>query len=352
MVTGRPEPGLAQGEAEMGLLKVLAAAGVLHAIMLAPALAQENTPPEEEVIVRPPAASDEEQVRAYVGALTIPSRTRSPMPRWYRPLCLGVAGMQAAQARVLNDRIGELADAMGLAVEEPGCRPNVLIHFTRDAATLARGIADQTNLVSANDSTGNSRGEGALAEFVESQDAVRWWHVSRTGTDGVAFGRSGQSNSEQERTRVQEYTGAGASMGSTEFQLSEAQQAAATRQEQSTEQASNGTRVREVSRLRGGVMEMMDYVIIVIDANKTTHTTVGALADYVAMVALAQINPDADTANAPTILNLFSEGVDPKPTQLTSWDLAYLRGLYDSADNPRSTRQQEGQIVRRMMRGS
>jgi hypothetical protein len=260
--------------------------------------------------------------------------------------------MQAAQAQVLNDRIGEVAQAVRLEVEGPGCRPNVLIHFTSDATGLARGIADQGNLVSVNNSTGNSAGEDALQGFLQTQDAVRWWHVSRTATDGVSFGRSSQANGEQERTRVQEFTGEGASAGGGEFQLSQAEQAEAQRQEQSSEQVSSGTRVREVSRIRGGVMEMMDYVVIVIDANQTSHTTVGALADYVAMVTLAQINPDAETAGAPTILNLFTQAAAPRPTELTSWDLAYLRGLYESSDAPRSTRQQEGQIVRRMMRGS
>ncbi len=324
----------------MKLVKTFAMVGALQAAMLAPAFAQ-TTPTDEEVIVQPPAASDQEQVRSYVQALTSPTRTRSPMPRWYGPLCVGVVGMQAAQAQVFNDRVGEVAQAVRLQVQEPGCRPNVLIHFTRDAAGLARGIADQPNLVSASNSTGNSAGADALQQFVQTQDAVRWWHVSRTATDGVAFGRNSQSNGEQERTRVQEFTGEPGS-ASREQDM----------QDQASENASNGTRVREVSRLRGGVMEMMDYVIIVIDANRTNGTTVGALADYIAMVTLAQINPEAETAGAPTILNLFSEGADPKPTELTSWDLAYLRGLYESSDTPRNTRQQEGQIVRRMMRGS
>jgi hypothetical protein len=227
----------------------------------------------------------------------------------------------------------------------------VLIHFTRDPAALARGIADQGNLVSASNSTGNSSGPEALQNFIQTQHAVRWWHVSRTATDGLTFARSSQHNGEQERTRVQEWTG-GSALPTAEAGPEGQRQRQFDLEEQAADRASNGTRVREVSRLRGGVMEMMDYVIIVIDANQTGHTTVGALADYVAMVTLAQINPDAETEQAPTILNLFTEGAAQRPTQLTSWDLAYLRGLYESAENPRSTRQQEGQIVRRMMRGS
>jgi hypothetical protein len=336
----------------MKLIQVLAAVGMLQAAAATTAFAQQTPASDEDIVVTAPSASDQEQVHAFVTTLTTPTRTRSPMPRWYQPLCVGVVGMQATQAQVFNDRVGEVGQFVGLEVQEPGCRPNVLIHFSRDAAALSRNIAEQNNLMSVNNSTGNSAGSEALLGFVQTQDAVRWWHVSRTATDGVAFGRSSQANGEQERTRVQEFTGSGAQVGGGEFTLSEAQQAAAQRQEQSSEQVSSGTRVREVSRLRGGVMEMMDYVIIVIDANQTNQTTVGALADYIAMVTLAQINPEAETLEAPTILNLFTEGAAQRPTQLTSWDLAYLRGLYESADAPRNTRQQEGQIVRRMMRGS
>jgi hypothetical protein len=323
---------------DMKLVRTLAVVGAMQAAAMTPAFAQ--APTDEEVIVQPPAASNQDEVRTYVQALTSPTRTRSPMPRWYGPLCVGVVGMQAAQAQVFNDRIGEVAEAVRLEVQGPGCRPNVLIHFARDAGGLARSLADQSNLMSASNATGNSQGADALQDFLQTQDAVRWWHVSRTATDGVAFGRNSQQNGEQERTRVQEFTGeAGSSTPEQEMQ------------EQTGEQFSSGTRVREVSRLRGGVMEMMDYVIIVIDANRTSHTTVGALADYVAMITLAQINPQADTASAPTILNLF-DGAGETQTALTSWDLAYLRGLYASSDTPRSTRQQEGQIVRRMMQGS
>src|SRR5262245_50413440 len=99
----------------MRFVKVLAAVGALQAAVMAPALAQ-PVPTDEEVIVQPPAASNQEEVRTYVQALTVPTRTRSPMPRWYRPLCVGVAGMQAAQAQVFNDRIGEVAQAVRLEV--------------------------------------------------------------------------------------------------------------------------------------------------------------------------------------------------------------------------------------------
>ena len=53
------------------------------------------------------------------------------------------------------------------------------------------------------------------------------------------------------------------------------------------------------------------------------------LGDYVAMVAMAQVDPDADTGRFDTILNLFNDPATA-PTGLTGWDRAYLEGLYDA----------------------
>lgn len=48
------------------------------------------------------------------------------------------------------------------------------------------------------------------------------------------------------------------------------------------------------------------------------------------MVAFAQIDPDADTSSFPTILNLFDGAAT---TELTDWDLSYLKALYDAELN-------------------
>jgi len=50
--------------------------------------------------------------------------------------------------------------------------------------------------------------------------------------------------------------------------------------------------------------------------------------DYVAMVALAQIDAEADASSFDTVLNLFD---DPAHTEtLTYWDRSYLSALYGS----------------------
>jgi hypothetical protein len=321
----------------MKLSRLLATLAVLHLGAGGYANAQDAlTTDSPEIVVPAPSASDEQMVRAYVSALSAPSSSRTLMPRWTGPLCLGMTGMQADQARVVNDRIGAVAHGLGIAVRAPGCRPNVLIFFTRDPGGTAQQIADQSGLVFADEA--NSRGSTALREFVTAPRAVRWWHVSHSTSDGIAFGRN--SSQQFQPSRIQ-----------TEVDLND-QSDQETLDNQAASGASNAVRVRSMSRVTSNVYEAFDRAIIVVDSNRASEVTIGALSDYLAMTALAQLNPDADVAEAPSILNLFSDAPGPKPASLTSWDLAYLEGLYASAESSRNARHQERQIVRRMMRGN
>ena len=69
------------------------------------------------------------------------------------------------------------------------------------------------------------------------------------------------------------------------------------------------------------------------------------VADYVAMVCLAQVSQSGSFPGANTILNMFADQKSGKapPVGLTAWDLAYLRGLYRS-DTASGTMEQRQQI--------
>src|ERR1700722_2925569 len=81
------------------------------------------------------------------------------------------------------------------------------------------------------------------------------------------------------------------------------------------------------THLRRGSVQAMTSVIIVVDGRQTTKINMGQLADYIAMIGLAQIRIQADTGTAPSILHLF-QGSDPQPRGLTPWDETFLRSLY------------------------
>ncbi|MBP8072160.1 MAG: hypothetical protein KAY20_01210, partial [Brevundimonas sp.] len=142
-------------------------------------------------------------------------------------------------------------------------------------------------------------------DFIREERPVRWWHVSlpvdsETGLPVVRppgfVSGSGTGGGGRDATSAQEYA--------------------------------PNTAIFAASRLNSQYVDHMKRVFIIVDVDQLNGASIEQLGDYVAMVAMAQIDPDADTARFDTILNLF-DGPATAPTGLTGWDRAYLEGLYD-----------------------
>jgi hypothetical protein len=82
------------------------------------------------------------------------------------------------------------------------------------------------------------------------------------------------------------------------------------------------------SRLGDGLRSEFQHVIVAADPTKLTDYAMGQVADYIALVALAQVaTPDACQPIA-SIANLLASGCDSNPDGISDNDLAYLSGLY------------------------
>jgi hypothetical protein len=256
----------------------------------------------EGLVVTAPAKTDKEQITGFVTSVTATSADKR-LARWDRKICPGVIGLKPAYAQLLLDRISATAQAVGLEVGKPGCKADILIVASADTDTLVRQAVKDNPDTFAKYEDGVSRGRKALDAFLASDAPVRWWHVtSRKTADG--------------QTYVQ-----GANV-----------------------------RVRSVGRVKSNTRTDFDHVVIVMDVRRIGTVRFGALADYIAMVSLAQINPDADTKGVSSILNLFTDkaaGATP-PDGLTDWDMAYLRGLYAARRDARRGDRQEADVVRSM----
>lgn len=274
----------------------------------APATPASNAPSTtvDEVVVT--AARPGQTVRNFVADVAAPVRGEGQLARWDRTICPGVAGMRGRYAQVLLDRIAVAAYRVGLDVGEPGCRPNVLVFATSDSNALARDIVENNHaLVSFYGDTGNAGGRAALRDFESTARPVRWWHVTRTMTsDGLMVGRG-----QDEPTQVT---------------------------------------VRGGGRLRRNTRQDFDRVVIVLDVARAQGVPFGAISDYIAMVALAQLDPTAATGAYPTVLNLFADQAAgrPAPAGLTDWDVSYLQGLYGARRDARSVGSQVDDITRTM----
>jgi hypothetical protein len=69
-------------------------------------------------------------------------------------------------------------------------------------------------------------------------------------------------------------------------------------------------------------------VLVIVDKTRVQEATMGQLADYLAMVSFAEIRPDAQLDDAPTILTLFAGAPKAAPPGLSNWDQAFLTSLY------------------------
>lgn len=245
----------------------------------------------EEVVIEAQREQIREAVREFVGSATVRQGRRGQVARFDRRVCTGVVNMRADYAQYMNDRIARVADAMRLRVGEPGCQPNVLIIATDDGALLSQRLIDDNPAFFRDYADLQERGNQMLGDFTRGRPPVRWWHTAEIEIDPYGM-----------------------------------------------------------SRLRAGTRVSLNKALIIIDTSVVGTVNFGALSDYVAMVALARLNPEADASQLDSILNLFQPGLsaEARPTGLTHWDIGYLFGIYNADRNSRGN-QQEAQVIFEML---
>src|SRR5262249_52803578 len=101
------------------------------------------------------------------------------------------------------------------------------------------------------------------------------------------------------------------------------------------------------SRIASSVSDKLEAAYIIVDVHELGSADWEQLADYLAMIAMGQIDPNADPAGYDSILGLFTAA--SPPSGLTDWDWSYLHAIYDMNQHILPDAQR-GQIVSRMYR--
>lgn len=248
----------------------------------------------------------DEQVERFVDEVTDPPPGRNPS-RWRRQsrICVSVVNLRRDVAQAIADRVSEVALGLGLRAGEPGCSPNVLILATDDGSQLARALVEQSPNAFRPYYAGAAGSRRDLELFQSVERPIRWWHVSlpidsETGLPAVRLPG-------EERPRY----------------------------------------VRGSGRLNTLVQNALLRAYVIIDMDDVTHLTLRQLTDFVSMTVFAQVNPDADLSNFPSILNVLNNPTTA--TAITEWDDGYLRSLYEVEMNIRNPAAQAGAIAARML---
>lgn len=231
----------------------------------------------------------EKLAEEFATTLAAPARRRG-LARWGGRVCLGVVNFRSEVAHAIIDRITDVARELGIEPGQPGCEPNVVIAGTADGSGLARDMVGRyrSNFFRYG-YTSSNRGSAALEVFQTSDAPVRWWHVSlpivvETGAIAIRLPGYGPVKNPC-RTR-------------------------------------SGYWVGNCDQVTDRILKM----ITIVDVDELDGLALPQLADYLALIALAQIEPDADYSQFHTVLNVF----DPEKavSGLTDWDMIYLRALY------------------------
>lgn len=306
------------------------------------ASAQSPVDPPDEIIVH--AQRNPEEVRTFVHSVSAVMPV-GQLARWNEDICPGVIGVDDwRQAQHIVDQIAIRAMGVGLHVGRTGCRPNLTILVTADADHVAQTIYRERRLSLLNPPGVESAtlGDAALRSFVDTPRPVRWWYTARkTSDDGhVLTDRRAEPINERSSAAV-----AGASDVSQAVGTIVAGMASTVGEGASGMQGirSNGTRLSRATR------HDFNTVLVIVDTNRLNGAPIVAVADYIAFVSLAQVNPDAGNLPFPSILNLFStQDASQRPAHMTDWDVDYLDGLYHATRAARNIGQQESEITRRM----
>lgn len=243
-----------------------------------------------EVIARPHG----DTVREFVNEVAAPNRNRG-IARWEKDVCIGVANLRGAAAQYIVDRMSAVALDIGLTPGEPGCEANVIVIASDSPDRVAEELVNERLNALIMGGSGMDQGRAALNAFVRSDRPVRWWQISmpidsQTGAAAI---------------RLPSECG-GSCTGGADF----------------------GPKVRlpTSTRLSSPIVDSLIRTVIIVDLEQARGVTVQQLADYLAMVTLAQIDPEADTRGFQSVLNVFESPASVDG--LTEWDQTYLRGLY------------------------
>lgn len=237
-----------------------------------------------DIIVMGERQATKDEVRRKVERVLPPLSFEQPLARFTKPVCPGVVGLARPSAQAIIDRIGIIADEIGLRVGEPGCDPNLLVLIVPDSRATVRRLASRRKGVVAAQSLADVR--RIVAEPVAAR---AWVEAEIRSRDGTPL-----------------YAGAG---GPPELAI------------------------ESPSRVALSFRRDIVAAYVVIDTASVVGRSTTQIADYAAMRGLADGRSGRAAAGDSILATFTPDGDTQAPATLTAIDRGVLRGLYSGQGN-------------------
>jgi hypothetical protein len=282
-------------------LSVLLAAGGMQA-------SAEMAAPTESVTVTSTRRAFHEFAKTFATGTMITGK----IARWEHRLCPVVVGQTPSYTRFLTQRVQYVGQAVGAPVNtDSDCTPNIEIVFTTTPQALLDTVNKDNQSYLGYFSSVDEK--NALATVTRPIQA--WYSTESTDLRGrrrLDMGRSIVAN-----TTVQNFNGLTGPIGDTG-----ANTAGGALTDMAPFFYSTG------NHLNDGIRTGFRHILIVIDSAKLAGQDMVPLADYIAMMALTQLNDLDVCQDLPSVANRMAQGCSHVANGLTKYDMAYLEGLY------------------------
>ena len=262
-----------------------------------PAPKNASIPATETVIVTAPrfhaGVTPNAIAHDFVKSFAMPSVLTDQISRWESPICPAFLGVAPQYASVMDYRLRQIAIKAGAPMKDKGCKPNLNIVFTPQPQAYLDAL--------------HAKNLAALGYHGLTTDThpVQAWYV----------------------TGIRDVRGMVLADKECNFVLDADPQSL----KPPTIGSTNNCPIPDIGgwRFHPDISSDVLYATIIVDSSQTAHDTVGAIADYVAMLALSRSEDYGDCQLMPSITNLLSACDDKlKPDAITPSDIAYLKGVY------------------------
>jgi hypothetical protein len=288
---------------------------VLALLLALPAAAQ---PATESVTVT--GTRSRQVIEKFIESFAAPTRMTGKLARWQDGVCPIAVGLKPDFTKFIAQRVRDVAAKAAAPVAGASCKPNIEIVFTTTPQALVDNVRKQNEAY-----LGYADSKDALDALAKVTRPIQAWYLTATvdlrGNVLVDSAKTPPTaitlpDIYHNPPFITVYTKQGA-------------------------MSVTGT------RLGDGLRSGFYHVIIVADPTKLVGYEMGAVADYVSMLALTQLSSLDACQALPSIVNLLAGGCAQKPEGLTENDAAYLRGLYHMGPG-RNLRNQEDEVAYQM----
>ena len=285
---------------------------VLTALSLIAGEAQSDAPPLKrtedipsiqtslpEVTVRGQREALKRRVQAFISS-SIQEPFEQSLARWNRPICYLVVGLPLDKDDFVRTRLSEIAASAGAPLAPPPCEVNFVVIMTADPSAVMRAWYKRDFHLF------GEATENRINKWLETPRAVRVWHNIQSESAGEA-----------PYVTAAPGLGLGAPPPGVSIPFDN---------------------FAEASHTVFNSVRTFTSVIIAIDSGRAAGIDLKQLADYAAMVGLAQIQLDAALEDTPTILRLFSTAGGASAVGLSDWDSAFLKAIYETSQKDKLQR--------------